>query len=88
MEISHAPCTFIPIAVTSNLWTIPSNPHILGSTMTIISPDEATSTVPLQQAFHILKLSPAYSATSTYFHLAPHYADDAIMINIFLDTAK
>ena len=27
LAISHMPYTFIPIAVTSNLWILPSNPH-------------------------------------------------------------
>ena len=47
LSISHAPHTFIPVAVTSNLWIIPSNPKTLGSTITIICSDKATSTVPL-----------------------------------------
>ena len=44
--ISHVPHTFIPIAVTSNLWIIPSNPQTVGSAITIIFPDKATSTIP------------------------------------------
>ena len=65
------PHTNVPIAVTSNLWIIPSNSQIQGSTMTKICPDKATSTVHLQQPFHILRLSPACSATSNYFHMLP-----------------
>ena len=68
LVISHMPCTYIPIAVTSKLWISPSNPQIWGSTMTIICPDKATSTVHLHQPFHILGGSPACSATSNYFH--------------------
>ena len=55
--ISHMPHTYVPIAVTSNLWIIPLNPQTWGLTMTIIYPDKTTSTVPLQQPFHILRLS-------------------------------
>ena len=73
LVISHAPCTFIPVAVTSNLWIIPSNPETLGSAIMIIYPDKATSTVPPQQPFHTLRLSLACSATSRYFHLPPCY---------------
>ena len=36
LVISHMPYTYVPITVTSNLWIIPSNPQIQGSTMTII----------------------------------------------------
>ena len=48
LAISHAPHTFIPVAATSNLWIIPSNPETLGSAIMITCPDKATSTVPLQ----------------------------------------
>ena len=82
------PCTFIPVAVTSNFRIIPSNPETLGSAVTIICPDKATSTVPLQQPFHILRLSPACSATSGYFHLPPHYEDHTIIMNVSLYTAN
>ena len=58
----------------------------LGSTIIIICPDKATRTVPLQQPIHILRLSPACSATSRYFHLPPHYEDHTIMMNVSLDT--
>ena len=49
LVICHIPCTYVPIAVTLNLWIIPSNCQTQRSTMTIICPDKATSTVPLQQ---------------------------------------
>ena len=84
----HAPHTFVPVAVTSNLWIIPSNPKTLGSTITIICPAEATSMVPLEQPIQILRLSPACSATSRYFHLPPYYEDHTIMMNISLDAAN
>ena len=54
LSISHVPPTFVPVAVSSNLWIIPSNPQTLGSKITIICPDTATSTVPLKQPFNIL----------------------------------
>ena len=88
LVISHMPCTCVPIAVTLNLWIIPSNPETLGSTMAIICPDKATSTVPLQQSFSILRLSPACSATFNYFHLLPHYEDHSMVKNVFLDTTN
>ena len=50
---------------------ISSNPETLGSAMMIICPDKVTSIVPLQQPFHILRLSHACSVTSRNFHL-PH----------------
>ena len=47
LVVSHMPHIFKLIAVVSDLWIIPSNPQTLGSEMTIICPDKASSTVPL-----------------------------------------
>ena len=88
LSISHVPHAFIPVAVTSNLWIIPSNFETLGSTIMIICPDKATSRVPLQQPFHIPWLSPACSATSRYLYLPPHYEDHTMMMNVPLNTTN
>ena len=88
LSISHVPHTFVPVAVALNLWIIPSNCKTLGSTITIIRPNKATSTVPCQQPFHILRLSPACSATSRYFHLPQCYEDHTMMMNVSLDTVN
>ena len=53
-----------------------------------ICPNKATSRVPLQQPYHILRLSPACSATSRYFSLPPHYNYHILMMNVSLDTAN
>ena len=88
LVISHMSCTYIPIAVTSNLLIIPSYPQIQGSTMTKIFPDKATNTIPLQQLSDIQRISPAYSVTSNYFHLHPHYEDNSMIMNVSLDTSN
>ena len=88
LVISHAQCTFAPIAVTSNLWIISPKPQTLRSAITLICPNKATSIVPLQQPFHILRLFPTCSATSRYYHLPPHYEDHTVMMNASLDTAN
>ena len=56
--------------------------------MTIICPEKVTSTVPLQQPLHILRLSPACSATSGYFHLPHHYEFHSMVMKVSLDTAN
>ena len=56
--------------------------------MIIICPDKATNTLPLQQPFHILRLFPACSAASKYFHLPPHYEDHSLVMNVSQDTAN
>ena len=73
--------TYIPIVVTSTLWIIPSIPQTLGSTMKTICPDEATTTESLQQPFHMLRLSPACSATS-------RLQDYSMLMNVSLDPAN
>ena len=88
LVISHMPHTFVCITGTSNLWIIPSNPQTQEQTMTIICPEKATSTVPFQQPFHILRLSPACSITSRYFHLSLHYEDHIMVVNVSLDTVN
>ena len=65
----------------------PSNPQTCGSAVTIICPDKTSSTVSLQQPFHILRLLPAWSATSNYFHLPPHYEDHSMVMKVSIDTA-
>ena len=65
-----------------------SSPQTWGSTMTIIYQDKATSTADLQQPFHLLRLSPACSAKSNYFHLPPCYEDHSMVMNVSLDTAN
>ena len=56
--------------------------------MTIICPEKTTSTVHLQQPFNMLRLSSACSAISNYFHLASHYEDHSIVMNVSLHTAN
>ena len=85
---SYMPCTFVPIAVASHPLIIPTNPQTLGLTMTVICPGKDTSKVALQQPFHILRLSPATSATSTYFHLPQCYKDHSMVMNVSLDTVN
>ena len=88
LVVSHMPYTFVPIAVHSNLWIIPSNPLTLELTMTVFCPDKTTSTAPSQQPFHILRLSPACSTTSQYLYLPPYYEDHSMVMNVSLDTAN
>ena len=52
----------------------------------IICPDKDTSTIPFQQPFHIVRFSPACSATSRYVYLPPQFEDHTIIMNVSLDT--
>ena len=61
-------------------------PQTLGSAIMIVCPNKANNTVPFQQPFHILRLSPACSATFRYFDMSPHYKDHTVVINVSLHT--
>ena len=87
LVISHMPHILVPTAAASNLWFIPLNPQTVGITMTIICQDKTTSTVPLQQPFHILSLFHVCSTTSIYFYLPPCYKDHSMVMNVSIDTA-
>ena len=56
--------------------------------MTMTLPRQGTSTKPLQQPFLILRLSPACSATSRYFHLPPSYKPHFMVMNASLDISN
>ena len=68
-----------------NPWIFFSTPIMQGSAITMICLDKATSSSPLQQPFHILRLHPSWSATSRYFHLPPHYENHMITIHVSLN---
>ena len=84
----HTPPTFPPVVVTSNLWFFISTHMTQESAITTICPDKATSSSPLHQPLHILKLLHAYSVTSRHFHLPPHYEDNAMTIHVTLERAN
>ena len=82
LSILHMPPTFPPIVITSNLWIFISTPTMQGLDITMICPDKVRSLSLLRQLFHILRLPPACSATSRYFHLLPHYEDHMMTIHV------
>ena len=54
----------------------------------LICPEEAPRFIKTQTPIHILQLLPAFSATSQYFHLWPHYETHELTINISLNTTN
>ena len=59
-----------------------------GLAIAMTCPDKVTSSSPLQQPFHILRLPLTFRATSGYFHLPPHYKDQMMAIHVSLDKAN
>ena len=88
LSVFHIPLSFPPIVITSNVWIFISTPTTQGSAITMLCPDKATISSPLQQPLHILKLPPACSATSRHFHLPLQYEDHVMTINVSLDRAN
>ena len=88
LSVLHTPSAFQPMVITSNLWIFISMPTMQGSAIAMICPDKVMSSSLLQQPLHILRLPPAYSATSRYFHLPPHYEDHTINVYVSLDKAN
>ena len=88
LPILNTPSGFLPMVITSNLRILISTPTTQGSAVIKIFPDEATSSSPLQQPFHILRLPPACSATARYFHLPLYYEDHAMTVHVSLDKAN
>ena len=84
----HMPPAFLPIVIMSNLWIFIFTPTTQGSAITMIFPDKATSSLPLQQPFHILKLPSSCSGMSRHFYLPPHYEDNVITILASLERAN
>ena len=87
LSILHTPPSFPPIVIisVSNLWIFISTHTTQGSAIAMICPDKVTSLSLLQQPFHILRLPPACSAKSRYFHLPTPYEDHMKTICISLN---
>ena len=87
LSIPHVPHAFVPVAVASNLWIIPSNPETLGSAIIIIWSDKVTSIVPFSNPFTYLGYP-----LSAVLHLdilpTPCDNDHTIMMNVSLDTSS
>ena len=88
LGIFHTPPTFPSVIIMSNLWIFISTPITQESAITMICSDKVTSSSLFHQAFHILKLPPACSATSRHLHLPPHYEDHVVTMHISLDNAN
>ena len=53
--------------------------------ITLICPGETTKFITIKKPIHVLLLPPACSATSSNFHLPPHYESPTLEVNISLD---
>ena len=65
------PELYLPIPLTSNVWAIISLPFRQQEPVTVISPTRPATSIHISPPIHVLRLEPACSVTSQYFHLPP-----------------
>ena len=69
LQICKASITNLPTEITLDVWILTTLIAALANTMTLICPEKAMETIPIQKPVHILKVPMACSAThltSTY----------------------
>ena len=76
------PELYLPIPLTSNVWTIISSPFKQQLPVTVICPTRPTMSVQISPPIHVLRLEPACSATSQHFYLPPKYEDTHVTMNL------
>ena len=70
---TKTPELYLPIPLASNVWAIISSPFKQQPPVTIICPTKPTMSVHISPPIHVLRLEPAWSATSQHFHLPLEY---------------
>ena len=79
---------YLPIPLAPNVWAIISSPFKQQLPVTVICPTKPVASIHISLPIHILKLEPAYSATSQHFHLPPKYEDSHVMMNFSIYNAN
>ena len=67
------------------VWILTTAPSAVTTAITLICPGETTKFITIKKPIHILWLPPAWSATSSNFHLPPCYESPTLEVNISLD---
>ena len=78
----------IPSQIAPNVWILTTTPSAVTTTITPICLRETMKFIMVKKPVHILQLPSACSATSTNFHLPPHYEISPLEVNISLDMAN
>ena len=73
LQIRNTDSATIPTPIAPNIWILTSASTMVSMGIMIICPEEAPRFIKTQTPIHILYLPPAWSTTSQYFHLPPHY---------------
>ena len=88
LKIRKTHSVSIPSQIALNIWILTTAPSAVSTAITLICPGETTKFIMVKKPIHILPLPPACSATSTNFHLPPHYENSPLEVNISLDMAN
>ena len=76
LQIWKASITNLPTQIAPHVWILTTPIAAPVNTMTLICPEKAMETMPIQKPIHILKLPMACSATSPNFYLPSRYETD------------
>ena len=82
------PEIYLSIPLALNVWAIISSPFKQQLPVTIICPTKPAASIHISPPIHVLKLEPAFSATSQHFHLRPKYEDTHVMMNFSIYNAN
>ena len=88
LQICKASVTNLPTEIEPDVWILTTPIAAPANTMTLICPEKAMETIPIQKPIHILKLPMACSATSPDFYLPTRYETLTLDVNISLNMAN
>ena len=88
LQICKASVTNLPTQIAPDVWILTMPIAAPANTMTLICPERAMETIPIQKPIHILKVPMACSATSPNFYLPPRYETLTLDVNISLNMAN
>ena len=88
MQIQKTSISNLPIQIAPDVWILTTSIAAPANTMTLICPEKAMETTPIQKPVHILKLPMACSASSPNFYLPPRYETLTLDVNVSLHMAN
>ena len=88
LQVSKAHTISIPTSIAPNVWLFTSLQSTVLTGITLVCPEGLTKLITLWKSIHNLCLPPAWSTTSPYIYLPPHYEPTSATLNISLEKAN
>ena len=88
LQIWKASITNLPTQIAPDVWILTTPIAAPANTMSLISPERAMKTIPIQKPVHILKLHTTCSVTSPNLYLPPRYKTLTLDVNVSLHMAN